>query len=105
MDAAGMTEEKMKGGNMPLIFGLSFILSLLAALALSLIVIHQNGFLSLFYSDPDFGKAGSETMNVIENFKANYGTRHRSFGHGALHGAFTGGIMAGPACIGYQCAL
>ena len=48
MEASGMTDEKVKSGNMPLIFGLSFVFSFFLSLLLSNLAIHQNGIFSLF---------------------------------------------------------
>ena len=55
--ATGMTEEKQRQGNMPLIFGLSFVCALIAALFLYNFVWHEG--------DPEF----------------------QTFKHGAFHGA------------------
>ena len=38
MRASGMTEERARQGNMPLIFGLSFVLQLLAAFSLDMFI-------------------------------------------------------------------
>lgn len=40
MEASGMTEEKAKQGNMPVIFGVSLVLAFIAAYFLSTIVAH-----------------------------------------------------------------
>jgi hypothetical protein len=48
MKASGMTEEKAKGSNMILIFGLSLFFSLLLSMSLMPMVIHQMGFMSVF---------------------------------------------------------
>jgi len=84
--AAGMDEEKMKGANMALVFGLAYVLSVLLALGLTPIVIHQLGIFSLLSGDPDLMKPGSESNNVFVGLMQKYGTNFRSFKHGALHG-------------------
>ncbi len=43
MTETGLTEEKMKAGNMALIFGISFILAFMLSLSLTNQVIHQLG--------------------------------------------------------------
>ena len=47
MQAAGVTEEKMKGANMGIIFGLSFLFSVMLAMAVNGLVIHQNHMYSI----------------------------------------------------------
>ena len=84
MQAADMTEEKMKGGNMPVIFGVSFILSLMLAVQMNFIAIHQAHLDSLFN-----GLTDEATMAYLANFKEVYGEMHRSFTHGAIHGLIT----------------
>jgi len=44
MAASGMTEEKAREGNMPLVFGLSFLLELVAAFVLAMFVGPGAGF-------------------------------------------------------------
>ena len=96
MKAADMTEEKMEGANMPLIFGVSFVLAFLLALAMNPLVIHQFGVFSIFSSMPDFAEAGSESAKKLEEFMAAYGSNDRNFGHGAFHGLFYGIMIALP---------
>lgn len=81
MQAADMTEEKMKGANMPLIFGISFILSLMLAVEMNFIAIHQNHMDSLFN-----GLTDEATLAYLAAFKETYGTMHRTFTHGMVHG-------------------
>lgn len=99
MSASGMTEDKMKGANMPVIFGLTYVLSFIAALALFGLVIHQASTSSLFVTQPGFDDPNSEVRLFWDNFMQQYGTLHRSFGHGALHGAF-GAILFGLPILG-----
>jgi len=40
MQATGLTEEKMKGANMAVVFGVSFVLSLMLSVILQTVVIH-----------------------------------------------------------------
>ncbi len=82
MRAAEMTKEKMKGGNMAIIFGVSLVLSVLLAFSVNGMVIHQVSAIQLAFTNPD-----------AESFKAfmeEFGNAHRSFGHGAIHGALGG---------------
>ena len=50
MQAAGVSEDKMKGANMAVIFGVSFVLSFLLSFALQFMVIHQYHFGSMLFN-------------------------------------------------------
>ena len=91
MNASGMTEEKMKGANMGLIFGLSYVLSLLLAFGLSGIVIHQFGVFSLVGGDAALFSSGTAAA-----FMGEYGEHFRTFKHGVLHGVIAGIAIALP---------
>lgn len=86
MEAAGMTEEKMKGANMAVIFGVSFLLSLMLAFVVQTLVIHQYAINSLTMPEKDHvlpdGAAATGTQ-MMEAFKDSY----RTFRHGVIHGA------------------
>jgi len=86
MNASGITEEQIQSGNMAVIFGLTYLFGLFAALTLSSMVIHQYSIFSLMVSEPGFGEAGTEATKFYEEVMARLGDRHRTFGHGALHG-------------------
>lgn len=79
MKASGMTEEKMKTGNIAVIFGVTLILSFMLAFTVNGMVIHQVGATQLAFTNPD--------AESFKAFMAEFGNMHRSFGHGALHGA------------------
>ncbi len=88
MRSAGITDEKMKNGNMAKIFGLSFLLSFMIAFFLPTVVIHQMAFFGLMNdammsADPTIKDAATKQ---IENFQSNFGGLYRTFGHGFLHG-------------------
>jgi hypothetical protein len=86
MNLAGLTEEKMKGANMPLIFFLSYVFAFLIALAMISIVIHQGHMYSILVKTPGFGVPGSPVQTMLENFMRDYGHNYRTFKHGAFHG-------------------
>ncbi len=94
MNVNGFTEEDLKGGNMALIFGLSLLFSFMIALSLSTIVIHQMGFMQILQPLADAGN--NEAKETFESLIANYGDVHRTWGHGALHGAFVSMLFAFP---------
>lgn len=81
MKAADMTEEKMKGGKMGLIFFLSFVLSFFLAFGLNNIVIHQYGIFSLVGGDME-----AFTTGTAAAFMNEYGDVFRTFKHGVFHG-------------------
>ncbi len=96
MQVAGMTEEKVKTGNMALIFGLSFLLSLMLAVSVHTISFHDN-FVSgaLYYvtdgtMNPD---PASEAGRWLEYYKTNLAASNHTFKHGAFHGFFIAGLM------------
>ncbi|SDQ78547.1 Protein of unknown function [Chryseobacterium soldanellicola] len=84
MKEAGLTEEKMQGGNMGFVFVFAFILSLFVAFFLQMVTIHQYGAM---------GMMGGDEMNAKPSYFAfmkDYGMAYRSFGHGALHSFIMG---------------
>ncbi len=96
MHTAGLTEEKLQGGNMALIFGLTYVLSFFIAASLFQVVIHQSAFFSILVGEPGLGEEGSELMAYVNDFMAKYGDNYRTFKHGAFHGVFTGLLFATP---------
>lgn len=90
MKESGMTEEKMKGSNMIMIFGVSIIYAFLISFLLQTLVIHQFGALGMIGGDAANAKPSYEA------FMVDYGTAFRTFKHGALHGFMTGLFMILP---------
>lgn len=90
MKACGLDDEKVKGANMPLIFGLSFLFSLFIAFSIQFMVIHQYHLYSLFANEPGFMEGGSEIDNLFKSLMEKYGTNFRTFKHGAFHGTMAG---------------
>lgn len=86
MRVNGFTDSDMKGANMAVIFGLSYLLSILAGFFLSGVVIHQAGVVQML--SPSVMESGSAAQQQFNELMAQYGTSHRSFGHGFLHGGF-----------------
>ena len=95
MKASGVTEEQAQSGNMILIFGLAFLFSFFLAFALYGLSVHQTGVGQLFGTAP----AGSAEQVMLTDIMEKYGERHRTFGHGALHGGL-GAIMFALPLIG-----
>lgn len=90
MKASGMTEEKMKGGNMLAIFGLALLFAVMLASALMQMTNHQFGAQSLVGGDP------STALPSYAAFMADYSSAFRTFEHGALHGVLAGIFVALP---------
>ena len=90
MEAADMNEEKMKGANMGLIFGVSLLLSVLLAFFTQTLVIHQMHLYSILINEPGFENPDSEIGTFMADFMSRYGNNFRTFSHGALHGLLTG---------------
>jgi len=96
LKSIGKTKEDMEGGNMALIFGLTFILGIFLAFGLSNLTNHQSGVFQLFAMHPDFGVAGTEIQNLFETVMKQFGETHLHFGHGALHGGLGAILFALP---------
>ncbi|MGB1308682.1 MAG: DUF1761 domain-containing protein [Oceanihabitans sp.] len=90
MRESGMTEEKMKGGNMAVIFGLALLFAAMLSIVLMQFTNHQFGALGMIGGDPETAEAS------FEAFMADYGTTFRTFKHGALHGTMFGVLGALP---------
>ena len=86
--ATGLSDEDIQSGNMPMIFGVSYATAVLLAFGLTTIVIHQAGAFGMF--GPDIFESGSQAQATFNQLMVEYGDNHRSFGHGFLHGFFTG---------------
>lgn len=84
MKESGMTEEKMKGSNMIIIFGLSVLYAFFISFILQFLVIHQTGAIGMVGGDP------SKALPSYTAFMTDYGTAFRTFKHGALHGFMAG---------------
>ncbi len=96
MNHSGMTEEKMKSGNMALIFGLSFLFSLMLAVIMNSIAYHD-GFVSgaLYYITDGTLKPdpASEAGKWLDYYMTNLSASNRTLKHGAFHGFFIAGVF------------
>jgi len=86
MKACGLDEEKLKGANIMVIFGVSILLSFMLAIITQVIVIHQTHLGSLLAVQPDFKEAGSVSGELYKKMMDLYGQSFRTFKHGAFHG-------------------
>jgi hypothetical protein len=96
MKAADITEDKMKGANMALIFGLTYLLSLFAAFGLVAITIHQTHLFSIFANEPGIEDPNSEIGMLFKSLWDKYGSNFRTFKHGAFHGVLASIMLALP---------
>ena len=96
MKSINMTEEDLKGANMPLIFGLTFLFGLFIAGALLPIVIHQMAYYSILMDNKDMADPNSAVSQATKAFMDVNGSNFRTFKHGAFHGALTGLFLALP---------
>lgn len=86
MKVSGVPEEKLKSGNMPLIFGLTYFFGCLISLFMITVVIHQSHVFSIFAGDPASRDANSEIGKYLADFMSKHGQNFRTFKHGAFHG-------------------
>lgn len=94
--AAGLDEAKMKGANMAVIFGVTFVLSYMLALALDAIVIHQMHLFSLVADDAKNPDTQSAATQWLGDAFSKYGNHYRTFKHGVFHGVLAGLFFAVP---------
>lgn len=92
MKETGLTEEDLKKGSMVKIFGLTFVFSVMFALLLQTLCIHQFGPLGMI-GGPEFIETAEPSYAA---FMADYGTAFRTFKHGALHGFMSGLFLVFP---------
>lgn len=87
MKANGFSMQDLEGGNMALILGLAYLLSLFFTIGLQTVTIHQMGAVQLLM--PEALEHGSKAHSDLTALLSEYAGNHRSFGHGALHGIMT----------------
>ena len=100
MAASGVTDEQFKGGNMAIIFGVSILFSLMLAMVIPMLVIHQSGLVSMMMGEP--GIPSDPMSNPDYKFMFDkYGNNFRTFKHGAFHGILSAVFFALPV-LGIQ---
>lgn len=90
MRESGMTDEKMKGTNIILLFTISFVYALMLALMTNFLTVHQWGAVGMI------GGKYEEALPSYSAFMSDYGMKFRTFKHGALHGFMAGVLLAFP---------
>jgi len=84
MNINGFTQEYLEKDNMPMIFGLAYLMSVIVSFGLSGIVNHQPAVFQMMM--PDVMESGSAAEQQFNDLMATYGEYHRSWKHGAIHG-------------------
>lgn len=97
MRATGLEAERLRQGNFAIIFGMTYLFSILVAVFLSSMVIHQMALGSLLMEVHGWGESGSPVMQQLTELdeQTRLMSLHRTFGHGALHGALTAIVFVG----------
>lgn len=85
MKTNGFKPENLEGGNMAVIFGLTYLFSILISFIVSSFVIHQGSVMSMMF--PEVLETGSAAQDEFSALMSQYGDAHRSFKHGMLHGS------------------
>jgi Protein of unknown function (DUF1761) len=96
MKVADMTEEKMKGANMALIFGLTLLFGIMLSMAMMNIVVHQMHYYSILADNKDMADPNSAISQATKAFMDVNGSNFRTFKHGAFHGILAGLFLALP---------
>jgi Protein of unknown function (DUF1761) len=90
MREAGMNKEDLEKGNMVKIIGLTFLFSILFAMMVPTLTIHQMGAAQLMGGD------ATKALPSYAPFISDYADAHRSIKHGALHGLLAGLFLLVP---------
>lgn len=96
MKETGMTPEKAQSANMMVLMGLGLFFSILLAVAMIPMVIHQVHVFSTLIQDPSLQDSKSKLGMYFADFMKQYGGNFRTFKHGALHGVISGIIIVLP---------
>ncbi|MBR9861088.1 DUF1761 domain-containing protein [bacterium] len=86
MNVAGMTQEKINSGNPLKLMGIGIVMSMLLALGVYSMVIHQGHVMSLTLDLPELQ---SELLSKFEG-------KYRTFGHGVFHGVLGAFLVVVP---------
>lgn len=87
MNVTGMTHEKAKNSNMPLVFGLTLLFGMMLAVAMAPLTIHQMHLYSIFQGqEAALADTTSEIGSSVNGIMTKYGHNFRTFKHGAFHG-------------------
>jgi hypothetical protein len=85
MKGAGLNPDNMKGGNMILVFLLTYVFSFFVALSLTFITIHQFGLQSLVMPEQGGVVASPELKQAVDTVTKGYAGSFLTFHHGVIH--------------------
>jgi len=93
---AEISSDRSESINLGKVLFLSYIFSILASYVVMVYSVHQVAIYQVFLFDPATQDASSIISQSISDFMSNYGTRHRTFGHGVIHGMELGLFISLP---------
>jgi hypothetical protein len=96
MRVSGVSEDKLKSGNMAVIFLVTYILGFMISAIMMSIVIHQAHLYSIFAETPEAQDPATEVGKLFSEIMTKYGNLFRTFKHGAFHGTISALFLAMP---------
>lgn len=87
--ASGVTDEQIKGSNMPVILFTTFVMGFFLSVALHSMVIHQFGLQALLIPEKDHALSDG-TLALAKDVAEQLTGSFRTFRHGVIHGVITG---------------
>jgi len=86
LSASGLTDEEARQGSMVKTFLLTYLFGLFVSYIIYLFAVHQTSVYQLFLHDEGIFEDGSAINTYVGDFMDKYGDKHRTFGHGVIHG-------------------
>jgi len=86
LSTADISSEVLMVGSRPKILLLSYLFGLFMSYVIFLFAVHQSSIYQLFLHDKDLLESGTGLHNYVNSFMDDYGDKHRTFGHGVIHG-------------------
>ncbi|QQR88242.1 MAG: DUF1761 domain-containing protein [Flavobacteriales bacterium] len=102
MNAAGMTDEKIKGANMPVIYGISLVMAFLFGLAYKILADHGTMFDAFFRPVMEHGMGIDATTAFGTELKGHidaYVARYSSWTHGLAHSVILSVVVVLPIIV------
>jgi hypothetical protein len=93
---AEITAERAESINLVKVLLWSYLFGLLGSYIVLIYSVHQIAIFQVFLFDPATQDASSSISQSIQEFMSTYGTRHRTFGHGVIHGMELGLFISLP---------
>jgi len=80
------TDETIKKRSPIMKYGLTYLFGLFMSYIIFLFAVHQSSVYQLFLHESDLLQSGTELNTYVTEFMDRFGARHRTFGHGVIHG-------------------